>query len=720
MAGLLLAFAVGAGLLVLTRGDSEPEPRPAQAGSLPVIVEPSRAPLDDPGTFIVPSSLSASRAEGAREALDFHIRALEARRQGDVPGFMHLAAESLRRYGEAGWIFRELGSLQHEFMARRVSAGDLGGAYKGLRAWLSRFPDSVDHRELLGLVCFKSHRMAEAAEHLEIVAEKEPRSLVMQRRLAQIYSTLGLRERGLGAVEKMLALLGFPSTRIWERPDAEETLRMALMVRHRFLDYESLAAVAAVLLDRDPDDTDALMAFGVSKRHLGEYAVAVTALESYLEKAAPDATNRGQVRLELGIAHLKLRQTRAALEQFAILLVLDPYDNKAYFQLGQCLVRLGRTEVAPGMYALANRLAPADREFRRETEYRKVGKPALATRHRAMGYALRGEYARGERILRSVERPGPGDMVYLVEYLIDLVKVQQARAVIERLQAVVGRTSSDVQGWTAEALILEGRVAEGIRILESLCRRDELTAIWGPRLGVHQLDGAGRPDAAVRTFERVLSFGPVPSVQMLLGRALFEAGGADRALRAIRVVPKRDVNWDQGDGDLLNARCLVKLGRDLDDSRAALFERESPRGLALRLGRVEWLEAARRAGRDVSVEDIARERSEVGRLSSLEARFLELRTRAALTTGAESAALLVEAARRRLEIGHRDAAVGWARRALASDDRNEAAWRLLLETLDRPEELFLRAEATRRLRNLGAPGVRSMNTAQIVGQLAGE
>ncbi|MGH9363440.1 MAG: tetratricopeptide repeat protein, partial [Thermoanaerobaculia bacterium] len=375
-----------------------------------------------------PADLPPERDEKLRQAIQLHLEALDAYIKRDPASGTARAAAALRLYEEAGALIPQLGQLHHELVVRAYQAGDHRGAVREAERWLKRFPDSVNHLETLGNAEYLAGSFAAAADRLRRAAERRPHSVSLWRRLTQVYAAQGHKEEGLRAAGEALRRIGYPAPGYWEDAEAVPTMRVAVAAFHRFYDYAGLLPIATGLLERFPDDPEALMAVGVARRQLGDHAGA----EKLLRRVADDPKNGQEVRYELGIAVLKQGRPREAAAEFADLLERNPYFSRGYFQLGQCLARLGRAGDAEAFFRVSRGLAPSEREFLRETERQGIGRPAEARRARAKALALRGQFREAEAALRDPELAGsPGLAVYRIEFLVEVLRGREAEAELE-------------------------------------------------------------------------------------------------------------------------------------------------------------------------------------------------------------------------------------------------------------------------------------------------
>jgi tetratricopeptide (TPR) repeat protein len=703
---LFLVALLAAGGLWYARGRKEEPPPPVPAAAA------SREPVLDPRSMAFPA-LTPEKAEKLRQAIERHLLALEAYSRNDRAAGNGYGAAALGLYQEAEALIPDLGQLHHELVVDSYQRGDLRGAVLEARRWLERFPDSQSHLEILGTAEYLKGDLAGAAEHLSRAAALSPRSVKLQRQLQRVYSGQGRKEPALAAADAALRLIGYPAVSFWSHPEAEETVRAALSTYHRFYEYAGLLPIAETLLARHPDDPQGLMAAGVARRQLGDYAGA----EKLLERMADDPENGDEVRFELGIALLKQGRPREAAGALAKLLRRSPHFGRAYFQLGQCLTRLRRAEEAEPMFRMSRNLAPSDRELRREIEMRGVGKPAEARRARAKALALRGQFREAEAVLRDPAlADNPGAAVFLAEFLVDCLRGREAEEAIRGAARILGEAHPDVRGWRGQALALMGRPREAAAVLEPVAAARLPSSPWPRALGLILLDDLADPAAAIPWLERALSDPPQPAEVSALARARLEAGQPAEALKLLRPVSRAEFDWEEE----------VRFPLALSILRAASAERSEAADLVAgapagaRQGRLYHLTLAQllEGSADPAERERAKaERKEAERLRELEDRWRKVRAEVALLSWPEAGEPLVRAAAIQREMGDRAGALRMARLAAAARPDSPEANRLLSQALDDPGEVFYRLLAVRSWRR-AAPGDREAARAEAEAEKA--
>ncbi len=696
-------------LLFVWNRQTPPDRKPTTAAHPPT-AQPSQAAGDrprvivDPSTFEVPATLNADQQQAAREAIRLHSMALAAYWQDDLKEFARIASMALDKYREAGWIFEELGPFHDLLVNVWFQSGESSRALREGREWLDRFPDSADHLQTVGRLEFVAGHYAESAKYLKAFAEQRPDSLVTSRQLARVFSAMGDKESALAAVERSLELIGFFDGQHESHAEVDATLLTAIEVTHRFYDYEQLRDLTTAYLKLHPEHAQSHMALGVAQRQLGNYPEAERHLRRFLELADAGSANRNPVRHDLALTLMRQHQYRAAADILAELLLDDPRYVQAYFQMGQCLSRLQRPELAEAFTDHSRSLAPSEREQRRDFELRGSGQPLLAARARSLAKRFAGDFAGAERELRLALAEHPEELllrVFLADHYLECHQIKRACAEIDVLASRLTEEHPDVRGWRATCLAAE-QPAGAADILKDVCSRDDALPAWGLKLARIQLEQLREPAQAQGTLERLLQQGPNPTAKILLGRALCEQGEWERARDELMQLSPSDHEWFVDAGGVWLARARIKLesdgataARDLQAvSDTARYRSEYYQAVT------EWIE---RYGTQLPFEpltaDQARDRYES--LKSLEAREREMMTQAVRSEGAEAATHILEAARIRMQRADRTEALRLARMAAYAASSVSAPWEQLQTWLDQPDEIFLKAEVQAKLRTPG-------------------
>ncbi len=707
VAVLLLAAAVAAGIWIWGRskGSSPPPASPA-----PALVQavPEPEPTRDPRQMAFPPNLTPEQLQKLTFAIDFHLQALDAQVDGDAKKLLQFSSQALRNYSEAGAIIADLGQLQHLLVVALVQTGRDRDAARAAQEWLKRFPDSYAQLETLGKIEFKRGAFKEAAEALSRARALRPPSVVLERMLAVVYSSLGSKEAGKDAAAASLRLIGFPSPGFWAHKEAEATLRTALSAYHRFYDHENALPVALALLERFPGDSMASVTAGIGLAQLGRYAEA----EKHLTRVVDDPERGDEVRFELGVSIFKQGQPKRALEVFGSLLERSPHYSRAYFQVGQCLVRLGRPDVAQPFFAMAKTLAPSEREMVREVEQRGLGKAAEAAKARAKALSLRRQFAEAEKTLRAPELKGnPAAAVYLLEFLVEHHRAHDAEEALRDAAQILGENHPDVQGWRALALAQKGRAREAVALLGPLAQLNIPSNPWPRAIGLVFLDELDDPRSAIPWLERALSRPPNTAELVHLARALLAASEAPAALKLLELISRGDLEWEDKVRILLGL-ALLRTDPTRGDEARGLIEGAPEAVRSGRAGLEAQLELLTRNPDPQSRNADEGAQKRLARYREMEQKVREVRSQAAAVPWQDGAGALVQASRLRVEMGDRpgglrlaylaaDAAgAGSAGGAGGSAGRNSAAEasRWLAELLSDPAEVFFRLAAVRRWR----------------------
>jgi tetratricopeptide (TPR) repeat protein len=679
--------------------------------------------ITDRHEFSVPKDLPESQQELANAALDAYEKAVEVYGQSDPATFVNLAQKARTLFERARWLPSELAPFHNLYVSLLFDSGQATRALDETEAWLKRYPRSLHHRDLLGSLYRRQGRFELAAQHFEVVAKAYPNSLVTQRRLAQIYSYLGAKDKALVAVDRSLRLIGFQPGRYPRHQSSAETLPVCLQVSHRFLEYKRLAEIAAVVFGKDAKNLNALMALGVAEQNLGRYDEAIEHLREYLKKVPDSSANVQLIELDLGIALIKRNQPRQASEALVSLLTKDPYNSKAYLHLGQALVRLGRPERARQFLEWTHKLAVAERETRHQAKYRNAGQTARADRSLAYSHRLRGEYAAAERVLRNALRPGDvAHSMYYIEQLVETARAVEALAHVEKLGEHVGATHQVARGWKGAALALKGDFAPAAELFEAASKEGgEALQVWGPHLVRLLLDTAGDASRARHWAKALLELGPEPGFEVLLARSHFDAGELEEAWKILNAMLTGTPGWRNEHGALWLARVRARLGRDLESAGRDLEKLASSVAHLpeFHLARAEWLEAGGgESSQQNRQEDIRTARARALKLKALRETYRATRQKACgSASGSARAALLLDAARVLFQMDDRDGALREAKLAVFASPRETPALELLEFWLDRPDEIFVRTKVQSQLRALDGTRGQPPTVAELVERL---
>jgi tetratricopeptide (TPR) repeat protein len=694
-----------------------------------------------PQDLPIPDELTLPQREKARGALESFAVAINALRQRNPTTFLESSQKAMQLFRQADWIPSEIIPLFNTYVSILYKHGHAELAFRECEDWLKRHPHSVQLRETVAKFYFIENRFDLAARHFETIAESYPNSLRTQRRLILVYSSLGAKEKALGAVDHSLKLIGFQPGRLPRIEADEDALLACLQVTHRFYDYKRLADIAPVVLLKRPDDTEALMALGIAERYLGRYDLAIEHLRDYLQVAPKDSANLHAVELHLAIALLKKNQTREAVEVLVPLLTTKPHSSKSYLHLGKALARLGNPQAAEAFLERSRSLAPIETAMRREKEQRSEGQIAPADRLLALSHRLAGNYAEAESVLRKALQFGnPGHRVYLIEHLVETVRANEALQEIKLLANELGADNSDVLGWTAAALVLQGEFEKGADVFETACQRSsEFLRTWSThliRVCLAELHDAPR---ARRVAESVLEFTSEPRAKIFLARAHFAEGNFEEARKILASTAPGTPDWQTEHGALWLARCRTRLGKELEEAGRDLdmLAASASHLPEYHQARAEWLEAyssgdvpsprekrpspkEKRPSPNGDETSPLPARKRAAELDALQKKYRATRQKAARAdAGTTRAQLLVETARILYKMGDRDGALREARLAAFAAPRETVAFAILEEWLDQPDEIFEQAHVQRELHALDASRPGAPSPAQIIERLIG-
>ncbi len=676
--------------------DSDPRATPRPVPARPTATSPLRdvVPIGSiPWPEGAPPEVVEAVASAFASARERRDRARDTRERTQADAELARAlADAERR----GLLVRELGPYHLESLASALDAGDHRRVLGRLEGWLRAFPKDVEHRLLRAKVLYELQRWRDAGDALRSLADEFPRWLEPRYWLAETSFRGGARAIALQAVEEGLRLLAFPSPLTWEHPEGRAFLGNSIKVLHRFRAYPRLAEVARYFRERDPALGEARMAEGVALVELGRYDEAIPLLEAVENESA----NRSEVWFALGLARSKQREWSAAARRFARLLAEDPYFERAYYQLGLCLARLGRTDDARAMFAQAESLAASEREIRRGLELEATGAIGSAAVSRSRGYALRLDFERAESTLRSASlKRDPRAVFALADLYLDALRVADARRVLDHAAALVGAEHLDVSARRALGEIARGG-ARGVDTLNDIASAQPGRVVWKERLARALLVDLRPADAAavLATIDQ-----PDGEAAFTLGRALLLAGDPRGALAALRRVSAGDKRWASWRGDLWLAWALAAGGEgDAARAEAAGLLRSVPESdRAAEVFHRARLALAQRAG-EVASPDRAASTSAVESAPPIRAKIRDARRRVAQSVWPGTALAYLELARLYAAIGERREALRWASVARWAAPSSVPALSLSAELRSAATDVYFRIEALRALARVGS------------------
>ena len=400
-----------------------------------------------------------------------------------------------------------------------------------------------------------------------------PRELEGHRLLVSAAYELGDQETGVAAAEKILELIEFPGDKAWDKAGGprQKALLMVIGVLHRFRQYSLLATVAAFYRQRDPDNPEAVMAEGIARLELGEAPRAEPLLRKAL-KALADPANVKEVSFHLGLCLVKQEKYSEAANHFTQLLLEEPQYFKCYYQLGTCLVRLGKKDLAASMFEKSRRLNRANREFLRARELRGAGEPVEATLADSKRYLFEKRYAQAEKaLLSSRSRREPQVLLELIEMYRRWLRLKDARRILDELSGILGQANGNVILQGTHLLWEGGKKEEAISLLE---RR-----VAAPNAGETEkfilarwLLAVDRPAAALALLEPVRRGADDREASQLLGRAMLALNRPEAALGMFQSISSGDPRWGKWEMNSLLAAAMAATGKDLEKARLLIDE----------------------------------------------------------------------------------------------------------------------------------------------------
>jgi thioredoxin-like negative regulator of GroEL len=397
-----------------------------------------------------------------------------------------------------------------------------------------------------------------------------PRELEGHRLLVSAAYELGDQETGVAAAEKILEIIEFPGDKAWDKAGGprQRALLMVIGVLHRFRQYSLLATVAAFYRQRDPDNPEAVMAEGIARLELGEAPRA----EPLLRKALASSTNLKEVSFHLGLCLVKQEKYSEAANHFTGLLLAEPQYFKCYYQLGTCLVRLGKKDLAASMFEKSRRLNRANREFLRARELRGAGKPVEATLADSKRYLFEKRYAQAEKtLLSSRSRREPQVLLALIEMYRRWLRLKDARRILDELSGILGQANGNA-------------ILQGTRLLWEKGKQEEAISLLEKRVATPNADNAekfilarwllaiGRPAGALALLEPVRRGADDREASQLLGRAMLALNRPEAALGMFQSISSGDPRWSEWEMNSLIATAMAATGKDLEKARLLIDE----------------------------------------------------------------------------------------------------------------------------------------------------
>ncbi|MCZ6794164.1 MAG: tetratricopeptide repeat protein, partial [Planctomycetota bacterium] len=573
----------------------------------------------------------------------------------------------------------------------RHRGGDAARIAQAAAALLEKRPGDVDIREILAIALYRAGEWRKASGEAQRVTSEDPGRVEAWRLLAEISADLGDKELGVGAARRMLRIVGYPDESAWTHARGETVLAAAVKILHRFSEYRELAPLAAFYLARHPEADWAAMAEGVARLKIGDARGA----EPLLRRALAVAGNETQVAFELGLALAKQRKHAAAAAQFAALLAEDPSMERAYYQLGLALERLG-DERAASLLERSRELAASERAIRRSRQLRASGQRLEAAVSRSRGYLARGQLREAEEALRHPEvRDDVGAWLHLFDLYLRCLRLRDAAGVLGRIESRLGASHGDVSGSKARLGWARGEKKRAVEMLAT--RLGELAVPWRLQLA-RWLIALGRYAEVPPILEPLRRGASSREESFLLGQAYLGAGRHSEALAMFESISRGDTRWDAWQVNVWRGRALVEAGGDPREAWRLFLEtpprrRGSDAALRARVEILSRLAAVepREAG------ELAKARAARRRAAALGPRLERNRQRCASAPWPAAGPLHLDLADALHEAGDVPGAILHGRLAALADPRSPAALERLASWLDRPADAFLGLRLLRRL-----------------------
>lgn len=264
--------------------------------------------------------------------LAFLRQGLALHRQGRLDEAAKAYEQALGLAPGASQAAHLLGLVEHQ-------RGNNARAYQLIGQALAAQPKNPDYLTDMALVLGPLGRAGEAEASLRSALAARPADIRALGLLAGMLVKLGRREEAAGCYRIAIGHdphnahlhnnLGNTLTLLGDKPGAIAALRQAIALA--------------------PDLADAQSNLGYVLNEVGDYPAAIAACRRALQ-LNPEAPGP---RFNLALALLSDDQPAAAAEAFFDVLRRQPHNAEAMRSLGDCLVKLGRTEEAIAQYAAA-------------------------------------------------------------------------------------------------------------------------------------------------------------------------------------------------------------------------------------------------------------------------------------------------------------------------------------------------------------------------------
>ncbi len=376
--------------------------------ALAAFLSPAARATDDPGEALrrqfdaAKSSLAAGdllKAEGSyHQAI-----ALGLRQVANLSLSEDRFEDATRLFGEALKLAPSDADLQVDASVAWFRRGDPAKATELVQAALAAHPENARAHNVLGRIALFSgdtdESIAELRKSVALQADFETSyflgvAYLKAKKVPEASAWFKELESSMGDSAALHVLFGRAYLLTHFPESAVQEFRKAINLdpkyprAHSFLGYASLEAYgessypqARKLFEQElmiqPDDYRALLLLGITTTNLRDYPAAETAL-LHATRLRPDGASPHLYLGETYTATKRLKQAVEALEKY-ISLMRDPEEmtrdlSRAYYLLGQDLLRLGRVEDAKK--ALANSQRHREAKFRYDVQHIFDEKPS--------------------------------------------------------------------------------------------------------------------------------------------------------------------------------------------------------------------------------------------------------------------------------------------------------------------------------------------------------
>ncbi len=376
--------------------------------ALAAFLSPAARATDDPGEALR-RQFDAAKSSLAAEDL---LKAEGSYRQAIALGLRQLANLSISedRFEEATRLFGEALNLAPSDTDLQLDAGvawfrrgDPAKAAELVHAALAAHPENARAHNVLGRIALfrgdTGESIAELKKAVDLQHDFETSyflgvAYLNAKKVPEASALFKELESSMGDSAALHVLFGRAYLLTRFPPSAVEEFRKAIMLdpkyprAHSFLGYASLESYgesfypqARKLFEQElliqPDDYLTLLLLGITTTSLRDYPAAETAL-LHATRRRPDDASPYLYLGETYTATKRLKQAVEALEKY-ISLMRDPQEvtrdlSRAYYLLGQDLLRLGRVEDAKK--ALANSQRHREAKFRYDVKHIFDEKPS--------------------------------------------------------------------------------------------------------------------------------------------------------------------------------------------------------------------------------------------------------------------------------------------------------------------------------------------------------